>query len=328
MNIYITLDYELFFGEKSGTVEHCIIQPTNALLELVRPYDIKFSCFVDSGYLLALEKQKGEYPELQLQYEKICQQLKYLAGHGHGIELHIHPHWEDSFYNGDRWVFDTSRYKLADFSGPQVRDIVGRYTDVLRRLSGKAPKAYRAGGWSAQPFDAIGKALAANDIRIDSSVYPGGFYHSTQQVFDFRGVPQYETAYRFSEDLTLPDAAGQFLEIPISSYRVSPLFYWKFVLVKLLGRQAHQPFGDGQAISKSKAGMFQLLTRYSRSVVSIDAYKASFLEKAFNKYRKNTENQGNLVIIGHPKAFTPYSLSKLGQFLDATHGQHLYKIFT
>ena len=57
MNIYITLDYELFFGPDSGTVENCIIEPTEQLLNIVDPLGVKFVCFVDSGYLLALEKQ-------------------------------------------------------------------------------------------------------------------------------------------------------------------------------------------------------------------------------------------------------------------------------
>ena len=41
MDIYLTLDYELFFGEQSGTPEHCIIKPTQDLLSILDPLDIK-----------------------------------------------------------------------------------------------------------------------------------------------------------------------------------------------------------------------------------------------------------------------------------------------
>ncbi len=87
MKIYITLDYELFFGSPSGSVDNCIIKPTEALLKLVDPYDIKLNCFVDSGYLIALEKFKTKYPQLEEEYQKITQQIQFLSANNHGIEL-------------------------------------------------------------------------------------------------------------------------------------------------------------------------------------------------------------------------------------------------
>jgi hypothetical protein len=39
------------------------------------------------------------------------------------------------------------------------------------------------------------------------------------------------------------------------------------------------------------------------------------------------DNNGNFVIIGHPKAFTLYSLKKLEEFLEHTHKIHQYKVF-
>ena len=63
----------------------------------------------------------------------------------------------------------------------------------------------------------------------------------------------------------------------------------------------------------------------SCSVVSIDGFKASFLERAFQKYKKNTRGDGNFVMIGHPKAFTAYSLQKLQDFISGTQGNILIK---
>ena len=34
MKIAITWDYELFFGERSGSVAQCMLEPTNRLLSL------------------------------------------------------------------------------------------------------------------------------------------------------------------------------------------------------------------------------------------------------------------------------------------------------
>lgn len=327
MEIYITLDYELFFGTNSGSAENCILKPTEALLEILDPYGIKFSCFADAGYLLALEKQMGDYRELQEDYNKVTRQLKLLAANGHGIELHIHPHWEDSRFDGNKWVFDTSRYKLPDFEEGAVMDIVTRYNSLLKRVAGRAPKAYRAGGWSAQPFAPIGKALAANGVFIDSTSYPGGHYESQRQVFDFRDVPMYKSGFRFASDLTREDPSGQFVEIPISAHRVPPAFYWRLAATKIGKGGQHRPFGDGSAIPMSGEGKLKLLTSYSNSVVSIDGFKASFLAEAFRDYVKHTDGKGNFVIIGHPKAFTKYSLKKLASFVEKTHRQHQYKTF-
>ena len=327
MNIYITLDYELFFGNKSGSVEKCIIEPTEKLLNLVDPYSIKFTCFVDAGYLVKLEMLKDEFPKLEEDYNKISNQIRYLAHNGHGIELHIHPHWEDSYFDGQDWIFDTSRYKLSDFNDQEVMNITTTYNNVLKRISGQPPVAYRAGGWSAQPFAPIKKALAANNVFIDSSVYPGGFYNSANQKFDFRGVPQYKTSYNFSKDLVVEDVYGDFKEIPISSIKVSPFFFWQFALTKLSKEDQHKSFGDGYAVGMNKKEMLRLLLTPSNSVVSIDGYKSKLLNKSLRNYHRGTSNSGNFVLIGHPKAFTPYSLNKLEKFISSTYKEHKYTIY-
>lgn len=328
MNIYITLDYELFLGKQSGTVENCIIKPTNRLLEIVNNYNIKISFFVDAGYLIALERQKDKFSNLEEDYKKITQQIKKLSKEGHGIELHIHPHWEDTFFKTNiGWTSNTSRYKLTDYSEEEILDIVTRYNNVLKKISLKKPVAFRAGGWSAQPFNKIKKALEINNIFIDSTAYPNGYYQSTNQKFDFRNLPQYKTQFKFLDDFVKENINGNFTEIPISSFKVSPLFFWKFALKKIFKQKQHRAFGDGKAINKQKDSVFKLLTKSSYSVVSIDGYKALYLSKAFKKYVKNTNLHDNFVIIGHPKAFTPYSLGKIKVFIEKNYKHHNYVAF-
>ena len=327
MNIYITLDYELFFGTQSGSVDNCIIKPTQALLDIVEPYNIKFTCFVDSGYLLALEKQKDNYPELQSDYKKVTNQIKYLSDNGHGIELHIHPHWEDSFYNGEKWVFNTRRYRLANFNETEVLDIVTRYNNALKRITGKSPIAYRAGGWSAQPFLPIKKALQANNVQIDSTSFANGYHESANQVYDFRGLSPYKTKYKIDENLAEESINGDFTEIPISSYKVSPFFFWKFAFRKIFKQDKHKAFGNGSAIAMPRSEKIRLLTTSSYSVVSVDGYKASLIAKAYKKYKKHTSNSDNFVLIGHPKAFTPYSLQKVKQFIENEHKSNTFVVY-
>jgi hypothetical protein len=327
MNIYITLDYELFFGVKSGSVESCIIKPTNELLKIVAPYNIKLVVFVDVGYLIKLDEYRKQYKSIESNYKKITSQIKQLSKNGHGIELHIHPHWENTIYDGEKWVFNTSQYKLKDFNKDEAYRIVKKYTSFLEHISEKKVVAYRAGGWSAQPFSHIKEALKDCHIFIDSTTYPKGFHQSKHQEYDFRNIPQYKTKYNFENDLTIEDPKGSFTEYPISSYKVSPIFFWLFAYEKLKKSKKHLAFGDGSAISKPKKEILRLMTSFSNSVISIDGYKSSYIHKAFKKYVKNTDSKSHFIIIGHPKAFTPYSLSKTKSFIDKTCKEHTYKIF-
>jgi hypothetical protein len=95
--------------------------------------------------------------------------------------------------------------------------------------------------------------------------------------------------------------------------KLSPLFYWRLAIAKKLGSEAHRAFGDGNAIPLSRGDMLKKLSRQTTSVVSLDGYKASFLEQAFAQYKKN--GKSDFVVIGHPKALSRYSLQELEKFL-------------
>ena len=56
MQIFLTYDYELFFGEPTGSVEKCIIEPTNLLREIAKRTGIKMIFFIDVGYLKKLNQ--------------------------------------------------------------------------------------------------------------------------------------------------------------------------------------------------------------------------------------------------------------------------------
>jgi len=329
-NIFITLDYELFFGLDSGTQEKSIIEPTNRLLEVLDKFQIKATFFVDSGYLIKLNKYRREFPLLDNDYNNIINQIKILHRNGHDIQLHIHPHWEDSYFNGDRWVIDTTRYKLHDFSPQEVEDIVYRYKKALVDIVGDKIFVYRAGGWCIQPFEYISNALKKHNIWLDSTVFVGGKNSSKTHFFDFSNAPN-KTYWRFESNPLIEVRDGFFTEVPISSYRVSPFFYWKLAFLKKFGGSKHKSFGDGKsASSASRINLLRMLLFKSVSTVSIDGYKSSLLLKAFKSFLK-VENFNYFVVIGHPKALTPYSLEQLENFIKntninfSTYSERFYK---
>ena len=330
MKIYITLDYELFFGPQNGTVQQCMITPTAELLKILDPLGVKLTLFVDAGFIHALEQEKDKYPELANDYALLEQQLKSMAQNGHGIALHIHPHWEDTNYAPDKgWQMNTKRYRMNHFSADEALAITTKYSEALERISGIPQRAYRAGGWSVQPIAQYSQALLARGVKIDSSVFPQGYYDSDQQQYDFRAVAPFSGSYKFSERVDAVDANGEFTEVPISSMKVMPWFFWKFLAVKFKKSPIHKAFGDGAAIAMTKANAIRLLTRPSYSVVSMDGFKASLLPAIYKKYSKKStiENPLDFVILGHPKAFSRYSLERMKEFVSLTHSKDEYATF-
>jgi hypothetical protein len=324
MNIYLTLDYEIYFGKNHGTVEKCIIYPTSELIRIAEKNDVRFSFFVDCGFILKLEEFKKKFPQLEKDHKAITEQVKYLSDTGHDIQLHIHPHWEDSYYDGERWIIDVSRYKLADFSETEIADIVYRYKKVLTDITSNSIFAFRAGGWCLQPFDKIKNAFIANGITLDSSVFKNGFYSSKEYSYDFRNAPE-KALYHFEDEPSIEVKSGCFTELPISSIRNSPLFFWKLFLFGRKNPYLHKPLGDGQAMP-APGYLKKLLTQFTNNPVAVDGYNAHLLERVLK--RLLNKKFDHMVIIGHPKALSRYSIQKIEEFVQQNKQKHKFTTYT
>ena len=311
MKIFLTFDYELFFGERSGTAEKCILAPTQKLIEIAKKYAVQLTFFIDCGYLVALKKYSSDHPELEKEYKLVSAQIKLLTELGHSCELHIHPHWEDSSYNEGKWIFDVRRYKLSDFSEEDILMIFKKYKTCLEEITGKPSTVYRAGGWCLQPFSKIENTFREMGIKLDSTVYQQGYLNSDTHFYDFRNAPDKEQ-WRFTEDLCKEDINGKYLEVPISSYKYSPVFFWKLYGLGRLFRNKHKAGGDGTPIP-TKGIKRRYLTASQILPVSSDGYFASALSTSYRKLKR--EKKSNMVVIGHPKACTLYSFAALEKFI-------------
>ncbi len=313
MNFLISLDYELFFGRRTGSVERCLFEPSEALCKAVHPYGGKLSFFVDAGFLLRLAAEAGKSDTLRREYDQLCHHLERLVQLGHELQLHIHPHWEDSYWADGNWQVDVRRYRLHDFAEDEIASIVSRYRKALAEFCPpESICAFRAGGWVLQPFSKLAEALAANGIEIDSTVFENGQSESDTHVFDFRGAPQ-KSLWRFNDDPLIAVEQGRFLEVPIAAHPVSPAFFWKLAFIRKLGRSTDRSFGDGAAIPLGRNDLLKKLLARTWSVVSIDGRKVDFLEAAFERYARL--GRKDFVVIGHPKALTRHSIARLEQFL-------------
>lgn len=75
--------------------------------------------------------------------------------------------------------------------------------------------------------------------------------------------------------------------------------------------------GDGTPVSLKNVRN-KVLTGYSRQPVSCDGYFSSLLYKQFNKMKQTHDS---MVIIGHPKAQSVFSIQKLDAFIGSVKGK-------
>ena len=325
MKIYLSLDYELYFGPQHGTVERCMLLPTRKLMEICARQDVKMTFFVDIGYLVRAEQFRKDHPSLETDYQAVCDQVRELVNAGHDCQLHIHPHWEDCVYQGDKWIMNVSRYKLADFETEEAERIVREYKQALEALTQQPVTAYRAGGWCLQPFEPLAKVFQEVGLKVDSTVFKGGYNVQSPYYYDFRNCPD-QTRYYFEDDLCEPKEGGSFLELPISGQRLSPLFFWELFGWGRLNPKQHKPIGDGFPVPGGGSKK-RLLTSWTSHPVCMDGYFATALNRALRSVER--QNQGDdFVVIGHPKACTWYSLKKLEQFIARNKQEHTFKVIS
>jgi hypothetical protein len=220
--IALTFDYEIFFGKKSGLPSECIFKPTDRLINIFMSKNMKGTFFIDVIYYLRLLENPETFQDALFMKE----QLKKIVKQGSRIELHLHTHWLDAIYSEEQWIFPTyDRYRLQNLKTSEISDLVKKGVDVLEEIAREVSPTYkvvafRAGGFCIQPFTKLAKALNESGIIIDSSVVPGLYENGEVRYIDFRNAPKYEI-YRFSNDPTVINQLGNFIEVPISTYRTT-----------------------------------------------------------------------------------------------------------
>jgi hypothetical protein len=315
MTIYLTLDYELFLGSEQGTVECCLIKPMGLLCDIADMHKVKFTLFFDATYLLTL-RRFNKYPQLKKDYDRIIQHLVFLKQQGHSIQLHIHPHWMYSEYDGINWITQPGHYKISDISYSEVADIIIKAKNVLEEIIDDNVTTFRAGGFSIQPFEPYAKLFEGLKIKNDSSVLCRCHYDSDNQQYDYRSAP-YTDYYQFNKDICTADKKGIFNEYPISTHITSPLFWWKLSLLKIFNTKEQKIFGDGKSIETTPESIISRLTKPQMGFACMDGYKASLLVKMYRQQIRKFGEKANFVVMGHPKLATSYSLKTLDRFISS-----------
>ena len=320
--VLFTFDYELFLGTRSGKPGDCILDPSRRLLDLFRTYDFKAVFFIDTVHLLRLKEIAPQYPAAAKDWEDIKQQLKEIVREGHEVFPHIHAHWLDAVYLSDEneWELKNTRYyQFSSLPRAQQLELFDGSMALLNDLArpvkpSYSADAYRAGGWSVQPFCHFKPFFRQYGIIHEWSVIPGKYLASDAHSFDFRKAPADHPVYRFEEDPAVPDTKGGFLEWTISTIDLTPLEKWfNFKVSGLLRRLGRIVPAKGRTVSsgtKVEGDAYQR-GRGTRMVASFEGLNPFTLRKYLSAIRRNDYFH----FISHPKLLTSYEFTMIEQLL-------------
>ena len=332
MKGYITLDYELGMGSYTGTPEKCLIEPMKYLTAMVDKYGVKMNVFVDAAYLLQMQKLQSQYPQLQKDYKTVTNHITQLDDAGHAIQLHLHPQWLYSTYDGEKWKLDLDHYKLSDIPLDDQKHLIIEGTILLNSFIGRKVTAFRAGGYSIENFPELYDTFLSVGIRFDSSVYRGNQAKGRFNSYDYRYVPQ-KTSWHFSGCHKREDAKGQMIEYPISTIVVQALKYLKN---KRAGHpeysnitESREKWGDGKTIGAPGGKVYMLLRKiemlFGNKAIRASIEESVNLEKVYSYSTKHYQGS-DFVIIGHPKAISPFNIAVLEKFIN-NHKELKFDLF-
>ena len=311
--LILSTDYELFF-DQSGSVQRCLLDPAERLLEFAARHNARMTFFVDTGMLRCFDRYSGTHRSLGKEIDAVRRQLQRISAAGHELGLHIHPHWEDTRFNDGAWDFRGTRYKLDLFSDAETEELLRENARLLQELSDEPIVSYRAGGFCIEPFDRIAPVLADLGISIDSSVVPAARLDDEAKGFDFSAIAD-DPYWQFEASPAVREASGRFREVAITPLRLNRLYFWGRLVQRLRRRPEGGQYGDGRSKAIGKGEIVRRLIGASLvSELSMDHGKAPLLE------REARSQSGRTVwhIMGHPKLLSERSLAYLEAFIDAT----------
>ena len=312
MNIIITLDYELYLNDYTGTPEMCLVKPMQELHRVCEMYNVKLTVFVDAAYLYKLFSIKNNSIKAYKDYEITVDNIKWLVDKGHDIQLHIHPQWYYSSYKDSGWELDWEHYKLSDMDKDYAFEMFKKSKELLDSIIGYKTTLFRAGGYSIQEFEYV-ECFKQNGIIVDSSVLPGNKVRHKTHSYDYTNVSF--DVYRFEDNIAKYTARGSYWEFPIcSSKKVFITKYlrkkkkWMSRTEKNWGDGGNRPICGKMAKIKTMISSFSLFKHIHGTI----DYQSYFWLEDIYQFSKKYKC---MTIIGHPKNFSPSTVDFIEKFI-------------
>lgn len=294
--ILLTFDYELFF-KTSGTVENCLLRPTEDLIKSLARFGIPATFFIDTVYLQELKKQGGWND-----FDRVRTQLMELVRMGHRLELHLHPHWLDASYQNGAWTFPHyDRYRLQSLDMDIINNLFREGIELIHSIARTVKpdytvRAYRAGGWCIQPFKPLVYSFQECSLLFDSSVIPGLKAESEAHVLDFTGCCE-KVLYRFADDPVKEDPEGRFVEVPITAFQRSSIDKLMIQLYRWSEFDKVKVYGDGSPVPmKKKGNRWAELIKPDITFLSLEKMPPRLLLSVMKRNKSSLIN-----VLSHPK---------------------------
>ncbi len=324
--LLLTFDYELFLGKDSGSAEECMILPTEKILEVLQTNQVKGAVFfVDTTYLLKLKEYANTFTKVKEDLEAIANQIKKIVSLGHYVFPHIHPHWEDAIYleNTNKWDLSNNvKYKFSSISNELKDSMFSKSIEILSSIIHPIVPdfkfdAYRAGGYSIQPFSDFKKYFDKHNIKYEFSVLKD-FYelgNNYGRFFDFRNITHLNY-YKFNNIITQVDYTGNFVEFTISSIRLTKIQ----IFLNRINLKIGDTFLRRYYFGKGVGAEFSEVVKTSSSF-QIASFEFSTIVK-FNKMWKKFKSESYLQTITHPKMMSEYDLKMLDKFIKKATNEY------
>ena len=326
IKIFLTFDHELPLGGTSTSYEDALFSPTQRVMETGDKYDVKTTLFSD--VICAYRYKEWDYMNFYAPYIK---QLQYAVSNRHDVQLHIHPHWLTSGYDGTCFL-PSGDFSLSDFKNDTahggIPGIIRLSIDSLNEICIPAYTdyqciAFRAGGYVVHPdSEVIFNSLYDQGIRYDSSMAKGYYFSSSLSEVDFRKLPKTPnwTIDPVNYHLPMAEKPG-ILEIPIAT-KPKSLFETptRFKLKKYAWRA---PENRGKMIhptkriglqSKIKSLLAARMLTFDNHTLSLD-YLMQIVRYNVNLY-KDKYDELLFSVISHPKSMGDYSFELMEGFIS------------
>lgn len=223
--ICLTVDHEIF-GNGTGDVRRHVIDPTERMARACERFGVPLTVFFEVEEYLAFERER-EALQLGLGYDPAAElraQAVDLVRRGHDLQVHLHPEWVGSRFDGGRWVLRLDHPTVDSLCETQegVSAYLGERKSVIDGFyetagSPQRVTAYRCGAFCAQPGRKLLRAMAEHGLVIDSSVVKGLVRNDEHVHLNFAGISTNRRHWRVSADVAVEDTAGLVTEIPIYS---------------------------------------------------------------------------------------------------------------
>jgi hypothetical protein len=320
--LLITFDYELFLGNNSGSVDKCMIEPTNKVVDILNKYAIKSIFFVDTTYLVKMNEYANSFDLAKKDFEKIKSQILNLIKQGHYIFPHIHPHWIDAKYHKElnTWsLLKLEKYRFNALSNNLKSDIFKSSIEILKEIiyphfPNYKIDSYRAGGWSIQPFEDFKPFFIEYNIVNEFSVLPQDIKHTNALSYNFKSENKIDEIYSFEDDILNPVENGQFKEFPISSIEIDKNALKHKILNKILWKTKYgRSIGNGEGVAFKKLNNERSAFDSNYEMVSIELLTLFKIKKYINEFKKRDYFQ----FISHPKMLSQHNLNMFEVFLKS-----------